>query len=262
LFKVAHAVHHASRPPTAWAAMSFHPVEALTGAVVIPALVLTVPIHYGALLAVLSVMTVMGVTNHMGWEMFPDALVKGRAGRWLITASHHERHHREYRCNYGLYFRFWDRLCGTDKALGNSIARIPALALLLLALGGAAPPGADLEVRLEQLRSAKGTLRLCLTRERRHFPDCKGDPRALKQSAPAAGGAVRLAGVAPGAYALSVIHDENGNGRLDTFAGIPQGGLRLLAQPGDPLRSAELRGGRVQRGHRRQSQAVRIRYLL
>ena len=29
-FKVAHAVHHASRPPTAWAAMSFHPWEAIT----------------------------------------------------------------------------------------------------------------------------------------------------------------------------------------------------------------------------------------
>ncbi|MEC8771431.1 MAG: sterol desaturase family protein, partial [Pseudomonadota bacterium] len=38
-FRSMHAVHHASRPPTAWAAMSFHPWEALTGAVVIPALV-------------------------------------------------------------------------------------------------------------------------------------------------------------------------------------------------------------------------------
>ena len=27
------------------------------------------------------------------------------------------RHHEEYRCNYGLYFRFWDRLCGTDRGL-------------------------------------------------------------------------------------------------------------------------------------------------
>lgn len=35
-FRIAHAVHHASRPPTAWAAMSFHPWEAVTGAVVIP----------------------------------------------------------------------------------------------------------------------------------------------------------------------------------------------------------------------------------
>ncbi|HEY0625108.1 MAG TPA: sterol desaturase family protein [Allosphingosinicella sp.] len=119
LFRIAHAVHHASRPPTAWAAMSFHPVEALTGAIVIPALILLIPIHYGALLFVLMVMTVMGVTNHMGWELFPKWLVEGGAGRWLITASHHQRHHREYRCNYGLYFRFWDRLCGTDKGLGD-----------------------------------------------------------------------------------------------------------------------------------------------
>ena len=119
LFKVAHAVHHASRPPTAWAAMSFHPWEALTGAVVIPALVLLVPIHYGALLAVLTIMTVMGVTNHMGWELFPRWMVEGRLGDWLITASHHQRHHSHYRCNYGLYFRFWDRLCGTDEGLGT-----------------------------------------------------------------------------------------------------------------------------------------------
>lgn len=116
-FSVAHAVHHASRPPTAWAAMSFHPLEALTGAVVIPALVLAVPIHAGVLGFVLLVMTVMGITNHMGWEVFPRRLVRSRIGDWLITASHHGRHHEFYRCNYGLYFRFWDRLCGTDKGI-------------------------------------------------------------------------------------------------------------------------------------------------
>ncbi len=118
LFRIAHAVHHASRPPTAWAAMSFHPWEAVTGAVVIPALVLTIPIHYAALGVVLGVMTLMGVTNHMGWELFPRRLVEGPAGAWLITASHHQRHHQQYGCNYGLYFRFWDRLCGTDRGLG------------------------------------------------------------------------------------------------------------------------------------------------
>jgi sterol desaturase/sphingolipid hydroxylase (fatty acid hydroxylase superfamily) len=98
--------------------MSFHPLEALTGAIVVPALVLAIPIHAGALLAVLAIMTFMGVTNHMGWEVFPRQLVHGRAGKWLITARHHQRHHREYNCNYGLYFRFWDRLCGTDRGLG------------------------------------------------------------------------------------------------------------------------------------------------
>ncbi len=119
LFRVAHAVHHASRPPTAWAAMSFHPWESLTGAIVIPALVFLIPIHVAVLAAVLTIMTVMGVSNHMGWEMFPRWIVHGPAGRWLITASHHQRHHDFYRCNYGLYFRVWDRLCGTDRGLGD-----------------------------------------------------------------------------------------------------------------------------------------------
>lgn len=120
LFRVAHAVHHASRPPTAWAAMSFHPWEAVTGAVVIPALVFLIPIHVAMLEVVLTIMTLMGVTNHMGWEIFPKRLVNSTLGQWLITASHHQRHHEEYRCNYGLYFRFWDRLCGTDRGLSRS----------------------------------------------------------------------------------------------------------------------------------------------
>ncbi|RIX29231.1 sterol desaturase family protein [Sphingomonas edaphi] len=118
-FKQMHAVHHASRPPTAWAAMSFHPWEAITGAVVIPVLVFIVPIHVAMLGLVLTIMTIMGVTNHMGWEMFPRRLVHGPLGTWMITASHHELHHQKYRCNYGLYFRFWDHLCGTDKGLGQ-----------------------------------------------------------------------------------------------------------------------------------------------
>ena len=116
LFRLAHGVHHASRPPTAWAAMSFHPLEALTGAVVIPALVFLIPIHPAALGAVLAVMTVMGAANHLGWELFPRWLARGP---WLITASHHQRHHDRYGCNYGLYFRFWDRLCGTDQGLAG-----------------------------------------------------------------------------------------------------------------------------------------------
>ncbi len=118
-YKKMHALHHDSRPPTAWAAMSFHPWEALSGAIVIPLLVFVVPIHVAMLGVVLGIMTLMGVTNHMGWEMFPAKLVKGTAGNWLITASHHELHHQKYRCNYGLYFRHWDRLCGTDRGLGQ-----------------------------------------------------------------------------------------------------------------------------------------------
>lgn len=117
VFRAVHAIHHASRPPTAWAAMNFHPFEAAVVGLFIPALVFVIPIHAGVLGLVLTVMTVMGVTNHMGWEMFPRSLVHSTVGDWVITASHHHRHHELYRCNYGLYFRFWDRVCGTDKGI-------------------------------------------------------------------------------------------------------------------------------------------------
>jgi Delta7-sterol 5-desaturase len=122
-FKTAHAVHHESRPPTAWAAMSFHPWEALTGAIVIPALVFVIPVHVAAIGVVLSVMTLMGITNHMGWELFPKFVVNGKLGNWLITATHHQKHHDAYRGNYGLYFRFWDKMCGTDIGLGSFDSR-------------------------------------------------------------------------------------------------------------------------------------------
>jgi Delta7-sterol 5-desaturase len=118
-YKAAHAVHHESRPPTAWAAMSFHPWEALTGAIVIPALAFLIPIHVGALALVLAIMTLMGITNHMGWELFPKFMVNGKLGNWLITATHHQKHHDAYRGNYGLYFRFWDKVCDTDLGLGH-----------------------------------------------------------------------------------------------------------------------------------------------
>jgi sterol desaturase/sphingolipid hydroxylase (fatty acid hydroxylase superfamily) len=99
--------------------MSFHPWEALSGAFVIPFLVFVIPIHIASLGVVLSVMTIMGVTNHMGWECFPKSIVNGKLGQWLITATHHQKHHDAYRGNYGLYFRFWDKMCGTDLGLGH-----------------------------------------------------------------------------------------------------------------------------------------------
>jgi sterol desaturase/sphingolipid hydroxylase (fatty acid hydroxylase superfamily) len=84
-----------------------------------PILVFVVPIHIAMLGFVFAVATVQAITNHLGWEIHSHRLVHSPLGRWLITASHHERHHEEYRCNFGLYFRFWDRLCGTDRGLSR-----------------------------------------------------------------------------------------------------------------------------------------------
>lgn len=84
-------------------------------------------INIGALGLVLTIMTVMGETNHMRWAVFPRFMWRGALGGWLITASRHQRHHERYGCNYGLYFRFRDRLCGTDTGLGD-VTSAPATA--------------------------------------------------------------------------------------------------------------------------------------
>ena len=48
---------------------------------------------------------------------------------------------------------------------------------------------------------------------------------SVVQPAAAADLSITLAGLAPGRYAVSAIHDENGNGKLDrNLLGIPTGG--------------------------------------
>ncbi len=172
VFKAAHAVHHASRPPTAWAAMAFHPIEAVTGAVVIPLLVLLIPIHIGALGFVLGLMTVMGVTNHMGWEVFPrfmwgDHWGAGSSPRAIINAI---------MSNTGAIMGCISAsgiACAAPTG-GSGISRgpTPRRRARTLALAGLLPaavvmlgaaPIARLDVGVSQMRSAKGSLRVCLT---------------------------------------------------------------------------------------------------
>ena len=103
----------------------------------------------------------------------------------------------------------------------------PLLPLLLAASG----PAADLEISIHKLRNLKGELHFCLTREPAHFPDCKGDPKAVTRSAPASTGPVRISGLAPGGYALSVFHDENRNRKLDMLIRIPREGFGFSRNP-------------------------------
>ena len=115
LFSWTHAGHHKSVQPTPWASFSFDPIEAISSAWLLPVLALFLPLHVGVALALLMVMTINAVFNHAGWEVYPDKWVKGWFGKVFITAAHHNLHHTKFKGNYGLYFRFWDYVTGTDK---------------------------------------------------------------------------------------------------------------------------------------------------
>ena len=93
-----------------------------------------------------------------------------------------------------------------------------------LASGAAA---ADLEVRIDGLRSADGDVRVALHRQvgEGSFP---GDAGVVGASfRPAAEGAVRFvfADVMPGAYAVAAFHDADGDGALNqNVVGMPTEG--------------------------------------
>ena len=85
----------------------------MLSAVFLPLLVFLVPLHVGAALLILLIMTIASVLNHAGWELFPESWMRGLLGRYIIT-THHNLHHTNYKVNFGLYFRLWDKLMGTD----------------------------------------------------------------------------------------------------------------------------------------------------
>ncbi len=114
IFKHVHLVHHRSTNPTPWAAFSFHPLEAIIEAGIVPLVAFLYPIHAGALLIFLFYMTALNVLGHLGYELFPSGFTRKRATLWHNTSTHHNMHHKYFNCNYGLYFNWWDRFMRTN----------------------------------------------------------------------------------------------------------------------------------------------------
>lgn len=107
--------------------------------------------------------------------------------------------------------------------------------LLGTSLIGAAPPPdpVSLTVSLSGLRSHEGAVRICVSHQVKPFPAClgKGDD-GLLTVVPAAQAEAVIPGLQPGRYAVAVIHDENGNGKLDTNAfGMPTEGFGFSNNP-------------------------------
>jgi sterol desaturase/sphingolipid hydroxylase (fatty acid hydroxylase superfamily) len=114
LFKLVHRTHHLSTNPTPFAAYAFHPIEAFVEIGIIPLIVFTIPYH-GIAILVFSIYTLLlNVMGHLGYELFPKGFASHWLFKWHNTSTHHNMHHRLVKCNYGLYFNFWDRIMGTN----------------------------------------------------------------------------------------------------------------------------------------------------
>ena len=100
-----------------------------------------------------------------------------------------------------------------------------ALALgLLVSLAGEAAGAAELVITVENIRNAKGEMRVSVYSSAAEWPDKSAAEHDQAQKAKA-GSVVFRYDLPPGTYAANGLHDENSNQKMDTnFLGIPEEG--------------------------------------
>jgi len=107
------------------------------------------------------------------------------------------------------------------------------LCLVLACSAGASAAGFTVEAR--QLRNDRGVVRALLFRQAAGFPDSPSAAVA-RSEARAVKGSVTLSfkDVKPGRYAVSILHDEDGDGKAATnFIGIPKEGVGVSGPLGN-----------------------------
>jgi sterol desaturase/sphingolipid hydroxylase (fatty acid hydroxylase superfamily) len=116
LFRRVHALHHKSVDVNPFSSYSFHFLEGfLLGAWVLPAVVL-VPVYLPMLGVLQAIGLLNNVMSHLGYEFLPRWFVRIPPFCWLNTSTFHNLHHSKLNGNFGLFFRVWDRLLGTEVA--------------------------------------------------------------------------------------------------------------------------------------------------
>ena len=108
--------------------------------------------------------------------------------------------------------------------------RMTHLAALCLAASVTTATAADLTLTIDGARSSKGVVAICLWSDGQHFPDCGKSRTAERRTVAAAalGKPIVFKGLKSGTFAISALHDENDNGKLDTnLIGIPKEGIAV-----------------------------------
>ena len=89
IFARVHLVHHKSTDPSPWAALAFHPFEAVLEAGIPPVAVMLLPLYVYTLLAFPGFMMFLRVLGHLGFELYPKGLTENPLTGWNNTATHH-----------------------------------------------------------------------------------------------------------------------------------------------------------------------------
>jgi Delta7-sterol 5-desaturase len=110
LYRRVHRWHHMTITPVVWSNNSDRLIDNLFLQSYWLVAHFLVPAAPAALLAHKLYDQITGVIGHSGWE---------HGGVWcrppspLVGVTHHDQHHRYFRCNYATHFTWWDRMMGT-----------------------------------------------------------------------------------------------------------------------------------------------------
>lgn len=144
-----------------------------------------------------------------------------------------------------------------DGALAHSPPRADAPVAAAVATPG------PLSLRIAGFRSADGQALIAVFRGDRGFP---GEPGAAVKTAVAkiSDGRARLelSDLPPGEYAVSVVHDENGNNTLDTnWVGMPKEGIGMSNNARGRMGPPKYRDAKFTLGAEGAVQSIAIVYL-
>nr|WP_280638986.1 DUF2141 domain-containing protein [Sphingomicrobium aestuariivivum] len=134
----------------------------------------------------------------------------------------------------------------------------------MTAAANPSPRAAELTVELENVRNAKGEIRICMTRDVEQFLKCREDPQAVKVRVAATEGEseIRVPGLSEGRWMLLVLHDENGNGKMSKSLGIPKEGFGFSGNPAIRMGPPRAEDVVFDLPAGQSSQRVRVKYIL
>lgn len=114
IFRYTHLLHHRSTNPSPWSSYSFGFLEAIAEGMVLLVVTMLLPMNGTSVGLFILIGYVINVYGHLGYEIAPLWLRNTPLFEVFNTSVHHNFHHSKFKGNYGLYFRVWDRLMGTE----------------------------------------------------------------------------------------------------------------------------------------------------
>lgn len=113
-FRLYHRRHHRSHNPSPFTAYSFDLREAGLMVLFVVGFEILIPNAHGSTTMFILIQLAKNTLAHSGFELMPARRDGKPLLDFMTTTVHHDLHHARAGYNFGLYFTWWDRWCGTE----------------------------------------------------------------------------------------------------------------------------------------------------